>query len=295
MKLAVTLTQEPSIEALIEAGAEIFILGLDEFSHRMNHTFNLEDLKRIIKILKQHHKEVYINLNRIVHDTHLSLLEGAIEQIKDFNVEGILYTDLAVFMFAEKHGLTSRLIYAPETYTTHSYDLEFWNNEQIQAVVLAREVTLEDLESIAHKKLLPIVFFGHGYINMFHSRRPLIENFFKHTKDKDPEEVLDRRDLTIVEEIRDEHYPIYQDTYGTHIFREKPRQSFTVLERLKEVLDVFVVDSILLKESDFIEAVADYRLAIDKEVSQSMISKYKHTHDDGLYFKRTQAIKGEKT
>ncbi len=293
MKLAVTLTEEASIKPLIDAGADVFILGIEGLTHRMNHTFDLKTLSNIVKQLKESGKEIYISINRIIHDEHIEILKHAIESIKDLELDGIIFTDLAVFMHAEKNDLTNKLIYAPETYSTHSYDIAFWRNENIKAVVLSREVLIEDIEKIAKKASLPILFYGHGYVNMFHSRRPLLENFFKHTKDADPDTIKDRRNLTIVEEIRDEHYPIYQDYYGTHIFREKPRQSFTVIERLKNVLSVFVVDSILMDEKQFITAVKDYRKALDNTVTNELIEKYQNDYDEGFYFKRTQSVKGE--
>lgn len=293
MKLAVTLTNKASIEPLIKAGSDIFVIGIDHLSHRMNTTFSVEEFITLVETIKRYDKEIYVNLNRIVHDEDLRLLEDTIKAIKTLPIDGIIYTDLAVFMLAEEFSLKERLIYAPETYSTHSYDLAFWSQEKIKSIVLSREVTLDEIEKISGKASLPIVFYGHGYINMFHSRRPLIENFFKHTGDEDSNEIVDRRNLTIVEEIRDEHYPIYQDEYGTHIFRAKPRESFSVLNRLKNVLDVFVIDSVLLDEKEFIEAVKNYRLALENKLGQDVIDDYKEAYDQGFYFKKTQSIKGE--
>ncbi len=293
MKIAATLTNPASIQPLVDAGCDIFIVGIDHLSHRMNKTFSLEEFIPLAETIKAHHKQVYVNLNRIVHDEDLNALSTAMAVMKERDIEGILFTDLAVFMLAEKVQLTDRLIYAPETYSTHSYDLAFWQAEKIKGIVLSREVTLTDIETIAQDSPLPIYFYGHGYLNMFHSRRPLIENFFKHTNDRNPEAMIDRRNLTIVEEIRDAHYPIYQDEYGTHIFRDKPRESFTVFEQLKKALDVLIIDSVLIEEEAFIQAVADYRSGLDKPLDNAIIARYHRQYDQGFYFKKTQSTKGD--
>ena len=286
MKLAVTLTDQASLSKLLPY-TDIFIIGLHGLTHRMNTTFDLDTALSLMNEIKSHSKEVFINLNRLYHDEDLTPLEDALKALKDTGVDGILFADLAVSEVAESVDLKETLIYAPETYLSHSLDVAFWEEENIKAVLLSKEMTLEDILSLKKHTDFPLGFVGHGYTNMFHSRRPLIENFFKHTKDLDPKALNDKRNLTIVEEIRDEHYPIYQDSYGTHIFRALPRESFSVLHELSSTLDFMIIDSILSKEEEIITAVKDYSDALKHGVNDDVLTKYKKTHDQGLLFKKT--------
>ena len=99
--------------------------------------------------------------------------------------------------------LENKLIYHPETLNTNYYDPQFWENKGIKGLTISKEITLDDIKEIAETSEIEISLIGHGHLNMFHSRRPLIENFFKYTK-SEYDNITDNRNLRIIEEIRNE-------------------------------------------------------------------------------------------
>ena len=294
MRIAVTPFDVESIHVLSENGADIFIIGNEQYANRLVHSFSTVDISEANDLIKSLNKEIYINLNLIIHNKDLEDIEEFLNFINELNVDGIIFGDLAVYQLAKKINLTDKLIYSPETLNTNYYDPVFWGNKGILGLTISKEITLEDISIIAKNSDIEISLIGHGHLNMFHSRRPLIENFFKYTN-SEYEEYYENRNLRLVEEIRDESYPIFQDSHGTHIFREKSLESFYEVNDLNKMLQVFIIDGIF-KDTDYlVEILKNYKSLLsssDYEVKAKAMSKsYEKDHDSGFLYKKTVYVK----
>jgi U32 family peptidase len=91
---------------------------------------------------------------------------------------------------------------------------------------------------------------GHGHLNMFYSKRQLIDNFM-HYQEQD-NIYHERQDMKIIEENRpDDPYPIVEDDAGTHVFRSQVFSSLEYLSELKEVVDYLIIDT-LFKDDQYL-------------------------------------------
>lgn len=294
MKLAVTPFNVISIKELSECGADIFILGNDQYANRLVHSFSTIEMTDASKLIKSLNKEIYINLNLIVHNKDLNKVSEFLDFVSELDVDGIIFGDLGVYQLAKRKNIENKLIYNPETLNTNYYDPLFWHNKGIKGLTISKEVTLEDINIISEKSEIEISLIGHGHLNMFHSRRPLIENFFMYTN-SEYDEYIENRKLRIVEEIRDESYPIFQDLHGTHIFREKSLESYKEVNIFKKIIQVFIIDGIFKDTNYLVETTKNYKqlLATPKyELKAKELSKlYKIDHDSGFLYKKTVYVK----
>ncbi len=280
MKHMVTAPRH-SLDQLLEKDIEGIIIGIEGFAQRSDALYTPKEITPIIKNAKRHHKTVWLNCNALFHEPDLTTLENVLNTIKTLDFDGLLFADLAVYSLAEKLGFTDRLIYYPETYITNPQDLDFWQKQAIKSAVLARELPLDAIETTAAKTAFPLTLFGHGYVNMFHSKRRLLKTFFDYTNSTaDPT----KKTYTIKEELRESTHPIYQDTFGTHIFREKPMASFNVYSQLVPLIDYLIIDSLLIDETRFLTIVDDY-IKIQSQIDIDIASY--SDHDDGFFFKKT--------
>lgn len=290
MKIAVTPFSVSSIKNLSKAGADIFILGNEKYANRLVYSFSTMEITEAKNVTTLLGKELYINVNIIVHNNDLEEMETFLNFVKEIGVDGIIFGDLGVYMIAKRLEIETKLIYNPETLNTNYYDTHFWNKKGIKGLTISKEITLDDINEICDKKQTEISIVGHGHLNMFHSRRPLIENFFKYTKEE-YNKFINNRNLRIVEEIRNEAYPIFQDVHGTHIFREKALESYQEIGILKDCVDVFIIDGIFKDTNYLIETVGNYRalLQMEESISKAKIfSKlYERDHDSGFLYKKT--------
>ena len=288
MKLCVTPFQVEDITTLANAGADIFIVGNKEFANRLVDSFDLDDIKKAISLSRKLDKELFVNVNFIAHHDDLEPLSAFLDELKTAQVDGILFSDLSVYQLAKKKDMIDKLIYHPETLVTNFYDSHFWQKQGIKGVIIAKEITLEDINLITSKKQGKIGIVGHGQLNMFHSRRPLIENFMKYNE-QDYEQIIASKNLRLVEELRNEVYPVVQDNHGTHIFRDKTMESYLEILELNN-LDYFIIDGLFRDRNYLLETTKNYHKILETkniEYAKELREQLKDSHDQGFYYKKT--------
>lgn len=290
MKIAVTPLTIQGISVLSKTGADIFIMGNYDYASRLSSSFSEVELAEAATLIKSLDKELYISLNIIAHNSNLSDITEFLKFLNTIPVDGIIFGDLGVYMIAKRLHMEQLLIYNPETLNTSIYDPVFWDRKGIKGITISKEITLNDISEIIKVSSIEVSIIGHGHLNMFHSRRPLIENYFKYTKEE-YDSFVENRNLKIVEEIRNEAYPIYQDKHGTHIFREKALESFKEIVMLNEVLDVFIIDNIFKDEEYLLDVLTKYKAIInsnnENEIATAYSKKYEKDHDSGFLYKKT--------
>lgn len=293
MKLAVTTYSVEQVSTLLQQGADIIIAGNGAYANRLVHSFSIDELRDITHVVHANNKELYVPVNQMVHNQQLEAIGNYLDELSELNVDGILFGDVSVYQLAKQRNLEHKLIYNPETLNTNQFDSIFWSTQGVQGITVAKEIPLEDIITICDQSPVSVSMIGHGHLNMFHSRRPLVENFFKY-KDEAYEEYINNRTLRLVEEVRNESYPIFQDQHGTHIFREKPMQAFNEILQLKSHLDVFIIDGILMDEQTIEIIVGQYNKILvtnDPAIAKSIAEEYQNTHDLGFLYKKTVYVK----
>lgn len=293
MKLAVTPHSVQDVTSLLDAGADIMIAGKGQYGNRLVQSFSEAELTEIATLVHTNHKELYVPVNIIVHHDDLAAIDTYLAFLSTIDVDGIIFGDLAVYQLAAQYHLTNKLIYNPETLNTNSFDPIFWGKQGIKGLTIAKEITLEDIALIGETSPIELSMIGHGHLNMFQSRRPLIENFLKYNKE-DYEPYINNRKLRLVEEIRSESYPVFQDEHGTHIFREATMESFAEWQTLSNAIDVFIIDGIL-HTSDYLLEVVQHYVSLRNQPTEQRIhqlkQQYNEGHDSGFLYKKTVYVK----
>ncbi len=291
MKLVAYLASIDHLDAVVQSAVDVIVVPLEHLSHRYEKALAHEDIEAVIKRVHEHQKDVWLSVNKLLHQPDLETLDVLFQTLNFLSFEGVLFADLAVLQAARRFNLEAQLIYAPETYNTSLEDTRFWQRQGVQTLILSRELLLEDLVSIAKQAPSSIGFFGHGYINIFHSRRPLIDHYFSFTQEVDVESVKQSRNLALIEHQREEAFPIFEDHAGTHIFRALPRASMQEFDQLSQVLDYFIIDTLMLSLPTILSTIDDYAQARDGQLTQTIINRYREGYDNGLYYKRTHPVR----
>lgn len=289
MKIAITVSNLVDLKTYLkETKTDIYIIGNEVYANRLPGSFSIEDMKTAVELIKSYNKEVYINLNLIIHNEDLEKLNGYLDYLKELSVHGIIFGDLAVYMYAKKKQLTHVLIYNPDTLNTNLYDPIFWDKKDIKGLTIAKEIVKDEIIEICDNSSMEISIIGHGHLNMFHSRRPLIENFLEYNEEES-KKYINNRNLHLIEETRNESYPVFQDLHGTHIFREKCLMSFNEIKELSEHVDVFIIDSILKDSTYIVEIVDIYHKILDNKIQDTieLTKQYSKDHDSGFLHKKT--------
>lgn len=284
MKKIVTLFEVESIHVLKDY-ADGFIVGQDLVSARLTRSFSNEEIIEASKLAKSYNKSFFVMINRILHDKDVNAYQAFMKAVDSDAITGYIIGDIGVATLAKSLGLTHKMIYNPETLLTNKFDVFYYRDLGFEGVYLAKEITLEDIKEIGQDRPYSLFMYIHGYLNMFYSKRQLIESYFENQGK--PNLYQNKRNLTVVEEKRPTFiYKALEDEAGTHIFRNNVFCGADYLEELKGAVDYIVFDTIFHDDQYALEILKYYETK-NESLKIKIQNDYQETWDDGFLFKKT--------
>ncbi|MDR3127282.1 MAG: U32 family peptidase [Tannerellaceae bacterium] len=168
--------------AAIQHGADAVYFGVGQLNmraHAAHARFSVEDLPHIAHLCRAHHVKSYLTLNTVLYDHDLPLMQRIVDAAQLAGIDAIIAADLAVIHYAHDRGLPIHL--STQLNIANFQALRFFAHFA-DAVVLARELTLEQIQSIHQQildhalcgpsgKLLRLEIFVHGALCMAVSGR----------------------------------------------------------------------------------------------------------------------------
>jgi len=303
-ELVVTPVSVDHLIKLIDAGADAFIIGEQQFGLRLAGEFRISEIKQAVEIAQVSRKKVYVAMNALFHNERVDALRPYMEQLEELQVDGILFGDPAVVMIKKEANLTIPLHWNTETTATNWFTANYWGQRGANRAVLARELSLEEILEVKKHAKVDIEVQVHGMTCMFQSKRPLIGNYFLYQeKALEIENRKTNKNMFLHDKERHNKYPIYEDSNGTHIFSPN---DICMIDELSELMDAeidsFKIDGILQHE-DYVTKVTNlYRQAIDaysvstdryEKIKTDLLSQIEDIQpelrplDTGFFFKET--------
>lgn len=284
------------LERLQNAGATSVVIATPFFSARGAAYFSIEELPALRQECRRLKLNMLVLVNRFFVEEELPQLRTHLQLLKDLDVEGIYYGDEGVLQEAILLGMSEKLIYNPDTLITNKEDVQYYLDEGIRMVTISKEITLEEICSIARGVQGECEVVIHGRLNMMHSKRNLISNYLDFIGKS--EDIKDKHSLYIMEETRDDHMPIVEDDLGTHVFTGFTLSSFDEIEDMVNAgIRHFRIDGIF-KDIDYVcEVLSLYRKILNKElkgreVYQEFVKQYPQDHvTKGFYYTKTSKVK----
>jgi len=241
MKRAEVLAPAGNMEKLKMAfhyGADAVFLGGKMFNLRAGSTnFSDEELKEAVEYAHERNKKIYVTLNIIAHNKELDLLPDYVKILEEIGVDGVIVADLGVFQVVKENSNLAISI-STQASNTNWRSVKMWRDMGAKRVVLAREISLEELAEIRQKVPdIELEVFVHGAMCIAISGRCLLSN---HMTGRDANRgdcaQACRWKYKLVEEKRpDEYFPIFEDEHGTHIFNSKDLCSIEILDKILDI------------------------------------------------------------
>ena len=159
----------PQLHAAIEAGADAVYFGLKHFTARAKVGFGLEELPEVMRTLHQRGVKGYVTFNTLVFDHELGEAAKALAEIAKAGVDSIIVQDNGIAALAHQiapeldiHGSTQMSITSAEGVAlAHQFG--------VSRVVLARELSLDDIRAIRSQTDVELEMFVHGALCVSYS------------------------------------------------------------------------------------------------------------------------------
>jgi putative protease len=151
-------TAEIGREAILH-GADAVYIGGPAFGARHNASNTLEDIAGLVEFAHRYRARIFVTMNTILHDAELETAEKQIRQLYDAGVDALIVQDMAMFELdlppIQLHASTQCDIRTVEK-------AKFLSQVGFSQLVLARELTIEQIRAIRAEVDTPLEYFIHG-------------------------------------------------------------------------------------------------------------------------------------
>lgn len=285
-------------------GADAVYLGGEAFGMRKaSKNFSLDQIREGVEFAHDRGKKVYVTLNIVPHDKDMEGIEEYAKELEEVGVDAFIVSDPGMFTVIKRTTPDMEIHISTQASVTNYETIMFWHGLGVRRIVLARELSLEEITNIT-KKLpedMDIECFVHGAMCMSYSGRCLISNYMT-GRDANMGDCAQpcRYKYHVVEEKRPgQYFPIEEHEEGTFLFNSK---DLCMLEHLPEVIEAGIHSLKIegrVKSSYYVATVIrSYRMAIDAYLKDPENYKYdpawlteiqKVSHRDfttGFFFKK---------
>ena len=265
-------------------GADACYIGGIEFGLRKAATnFTRDDLKEAVEFANKNNKKIYVTLNIIPHEGDFEGMVDYIKFLDEIGVHAVIVSDPGVFSLVKENS-NLQIHISTQGSVTNSNTINFWHKMGASRVVLARELSLEEISTI-RKNIAPemeLEAFCHGAMCMSYSGRCLMSSYMT-GRDPNKGDCAHpcRYKYYLMEEKRPgEYFPIEETEGGTYIMNSKDMKTISFVEKLIEAGITSLKIEGRVKSAYYIATVVRaYRRAIDSYLKDPKNYKFDESLD----------------
>lgn len=214
------------LKMAIRYGADAVYLAGKGFGLRAyGGNFTAEEMKEAAAFVHERGRKFYVTVNIIPRNGDLEGLDTYLKFLQDIGADAALISDLGVFQLAREAAPRLPIHVSTQASAANWRTVKMWKDMGASRVVLAREVSIEEMAEIRKKVDVELEYFVHGAMCISWSGRCLLSNFFTDGKRQSNRgECIQacRFRYSLVEETRPgQYWPIEEDEHGTYILNSK--------------------------------------------------------------------------
>ena len=223
-------------------GADAVYLAGTSFGMRsFAGNFSPEALPKAVRFAHDHGVKVHVTVNTMPRNDEVAKLPEYLEQLDDAGVDALILADLGAFILAGKYAPHCQRHISTQQSIANYACAQAWYDLGAQRVVLARELSLEEIRTIRQKVSpeLEIETFGHGAMCVSYSGRCLLSNYMT-GRDSNRGACAQpcRYQYALMEEKRPgEYFPVFEDEKGTYIMNSR---DMCMIDHLNDLMDAGV-------------------------------------------------------
>lgn len=307
--LAPAGSMRPFMTAL-RFGADAVYCGAKQYGLRAQAgNFDETQLREAVCLAHEKGVKVNLTLNIFAFDNDLPGMVQVARQAKEMGVDAVIVSDLGAIarIAREVPGLDIHV--STQANTTNSDSARVYRALGAKRIVLAREMTFEQIEDMARElgDEMELEAFIHGAVCMSHSGRCMLSSFLNgRSANRGACSQPCRWTYTLTERTRpEEPMPIEEDARGTAILSSRDMCMLDHLPRLMESgVQCFKVEGRMKNELYIATVIGTYRRAMDayaknpcayeqdaalRQTLRRELDKVSHrVYDTGFYFGQPQ-------
>ena len=227
--------------AVLYGADAVYLAGTDFGMRAFAGNFTQEELRQAVRFAHSHGVRTYCTINTMPRNDEVSRLPDHLELLNDVGVDAVIAADLGAFTLAGKHAPNCRRHVSTQASVCNYETARAWYDLGASRVVLARELSLEEICTIREKipAELELETFVHGAMCVSYSGRCLLSNYMT-GRDSNRGACAQpcRYRYALMEEKRPgEYFPVFEDEQGTYILNSR---DMCMIDHLDDLMDAGV-------------------------------------------------------
>ena len=299
-----------ALETALRFGADAVYLGAKQYGLRAQaQNFDEQQMARAVEMAHAKGAQVNLTINIFAFDGDLAGMVRTAQTAHEIGVDAAIVSDLGAIAKIHREVPGLQVHVSTQANTTNSESVRVYRDLGATRVVLAREMTMEQIEAMVREvgDEMEIETFIHGAVCMSHSGRCMLSSFLNgRSANRGACSQPCRWTYALVERSRPgEYLPIEEDARGTAILSSRDMCMMEHLPRLMESgVCCFKVEGRMKNELYIATIIGSYRRAMDAYAAnpaayvqdtamqrslRAELDKVSHrVYDTGFYFGQPQ-------
>lgn len=159
-------------------GADAVFLGGQNYGLRSNSdNFSIADIQEGVEFAKGYDVDVYVTTNIYAHLNNYDGFIEFVQELEKIGVVGIIVSDPGYIKLCRTYAPKLEIHISTQQSITNKYQVDFYTKMGADRVVLARELTFEEIKTISDYTDTEIEIFIHGAVCSSYSGRCTLSNF----------------------------------------------------------------------------------------------------------------------
>lgn len=257
------------LKTAVDYGADAVYFGGELFSLRAGAgNLTIPQMEEGIAYAHARNVRCYLTLNIFAHNEDILPLEDYLIKIKALDIDAFIVSDPGIMLMIREVMPQAEIHLSTQANMTNYKTARFWQQQGVKRIVLARELTFEEIRLLRQKlpEEMELEAFVQGAMCISYSGRCLLSNFMIE-RDANRGQCAHpcRWKYALVEEQRPgEYYPVEEDERGTYILNSR---DLCMIDHIPELVSAGIASAKIegrMKSSFYVATVVGaYRRAID--------------------------------
>ena len=165
------------LKIAVQYGADAVFIGGQEYGLRSNAgNFTFDEMKEGVEFAKKYGAKIYVTTNIFAHNENIDGLEDYILGLKEAGIAGIIVADPLIIETCRRLAPEIEVHLSTQQSLSNWKAVQFWKEEGLERVVLARETSAEEIKEMKEKVDIEIETFIHGAMCIAYSGRCTLSN-----------------------------------------------------------------------------------------------------------------------
>ena len=159
-------------------GADAVYIGGQNYSLRANaNNFSIDEIKEGCSFAHKLGKKVHLTLNIVFHNEDMEDVYDYIRDVVDCGIDAFIVSDPFIISYIKSNYPNVEVHLSTQNSTSNYKAIEYFESEGINRVVLARELSKNEIKEIIDKVHCDIEVFIHGAMCTCFSGRCALSNY----------------------------------------------------------------------------------------------------------------------